>query len=157
MPAISGGLGSLGRGTRQVVEAWSAAFNRQDPHALAALYAPDAVNWQVADEPLQGREAIHESFCAFFRAFPDSGFHRVNLLEEGEWATLEWEGWGTHLGEFAGHPASGRSYRLRGCGFFQVRDGLIVFQRGYWDRATWFGQIGIREPKLETRKTKLGS
>ena len=24
---------------------------------------------------------------------------------------------------------------FRGCGFFQVRDGLIVHQRGYWDSA----------------------
>ncbi len=38
----------------QVVEAWSAAFNRQDADALAALYAPDAVNWHVADQPLRG-------------------------------------------------------------------------------------------------------
>jgi steroid delta-isomerase-like uncharacterized protein len=130
-----------------VVEDWSEAFNRQDADALAALYAPDAVNWQVAEEPIRGREAIQESFRVFFRAFPDAGFNRVNLLEDGEWAALEWEGWGTHRGEFAGHPpeasGSGRSFRLRGCGFFQVRDGLIVFQRGYWDRVTWFRQIGI--------------
>ncbi len=45
----------------QMVEAWSAAFNRRDPDALAALYAPDAVNWQVADQPLQGREAVSKT------------------------------------------------------------------------------------------------
>ncbi len=45
----------------QVVEAWSAAFNRQDADALAALYAPDAVNWQVADQPLEGREAVSKT------------------------------------------------------------------------------------------------
>ena len=128
---------------RQVVELWSSAFNRQDADALAELYAEDAVNWQVAEEPLQGREAIRESFREFFRAFPDSGFRRVNLLEDGEWAALEWEGWGTHRGEFAGAPPSGRPSQLRGCGFFQVREGKIVSQRGYWDRITWFRQVGI--------------
>ncbi len=128
---------------RQVVEAWCAAFNRQDADALASLYATDAVNWQVAEEPLEGRDAIHQSFLAFFRAFPDAGFDRVNLLEDGEWAVLEWDGWGTQRGEFAGHPPSGRSFRLRGCGFFQVRDGQIICQRGYWDRASWFRPLGI--------------
>ncbi len=44
-----------------VVEAWSAAFNQRDADALAALYAPDAVNWQVADQPLEGREAISKT------------------------------------------------------------------------------------------------
>ena len=128
---------------RQVVEAWSIAFNRQNADALATLYAEQAVNWQVNDQPLEGRAAIRESFRNLFRAFPDMGHAIVNLLEEGEWAALEWDGWGTHRGEFAGHPPSGRSFRMRGCGFFQVRDGLIVFQRGYWDRQTWFGQIGL--------------
>jgi steroid delta-isomerase-like uncharacterized protein len=127
----------------QVVEAWSLAFNRQDADALAALYAERAVNWQVNEQPLEGREAIRESFRSLFRAFPDMGHAIVNLLEEGEWAALEWDGWGTHRGEFAGHPPSGRAYRMRGCGFFQVCDGLIVFQRGYWDRLTWLSQIGL--------------
>lgn len=131
------------RSAREVVEAWSAAFNRQDADALAALYAADAVNWQVAEEPLAGRGAIQESFRSLFRAFPDIGFKRVNLVAEGEWAALEWDGWGTQRGEFAGHPASGRSFRLRGCGFFQVRDGLIVQQRGYWDRISWVSQLGL--------------
>jgi len=125
------------------VEAWSIAFNRQDADALSALYAERAVNWQVNDQPLEGRAAICESFRHLFRAFPDIGHAIVNLLEEGEWAALEWDGWGTHRGEFVGHPPSGRSFRLRGCGFFQVRDGLIVLQRGYWDRFTWFDQIGL--------------
>jgi len=42
-----------------------------------------------------------------------------------------------------GQPANGRSFTLQGCGFFQVSGGKIKFQRGYWDKATWFGQLGI--------------
>lgn len=26
---------------------------------------------------------------------------------------------------------------LRGCGFFTVKDDLIIFQRGYWDRLSF--------------------
>jgi ketosteroid isomerase-like protein len=36
-----------------------------------------------------------------------------------------------------------RSFTLRGCGFFHVTDGKIRFQREYFDKATWFGQLGI--------------
>ncbi len=133
----------MGPPPRQIVEAWSVAFNHKDVNALTALYADDAVNWQVADEPLRGRNAIRESFRLFFRAFPDAGFRTINLLEDGEWVALEWEGWGTHRGEFAGHPPSGRSFELRGCGFFQVRGGQIIYQRGYWDRVSWFRQVGL--------------
>jgi hypothetical protein len=38
---------------------------------------------------------------------------------------------------------NGRSFTLRGCGFFHVVDGKIRFQRGYFDKTTWFGQLGI--------------
>ena len=58
-------------------------------------------------------------------------------------AVLEWTGGGTWRGEFAGSPANGRSFSLQGCGFFRVIGGKIKFQRGYWDKATWFGQLGI--------------
>jgi len=133
----------MSKSPREVVCEWSEKFNCQDADGIAALYAPAAVNWQVNDAPVEGREAIHESFRVLFRAFPDIGHERVQVVQEGEWAVLEWDGWGTHKGEFAGHPPSGRAFRLRGCGFFQVRDGHIVLQRGYWDRNTWFRQIGI--------------
>lgn len=38
---------------------------------------------------------------------------------------------------------NGRSFTLRECGFFHVTEGKIRFQRGYFDKATWFGQLGI--------------
>lgn len=132
------------RSPRETVAQWAELFNKQDAKAMKELYASDAVNFQVPDRyPLIGQEAIYESFQEFFQAFPDAGFKIVNLFEDGEWAILEWEGWGTFKGDFTGHPPSGKSYTLQGCGFFQVRNGLILFQRGYWDKATWFRQIGI--------------
>ena len=53
-----------------------------------------------------------------------------NLLESGNWAILEWS---DPLG-------------LRGCGFFQVHDDQIVFQRGYFDQLTFFRLQGIPVP-----------
>ena len=102
---------------RQLVETWVEAFNRADAQALASFYAEDAVNHQVAESPVQGREAIRQMFASGFAA---ARMHCVveNLLAEGEWAILEWR------------DPSG----LRGCGFFHVVDGRITFQRGYWDK-----------------------
>jgi steroid delta-isomerase-like uncharacterized protein len=78
-----------------------------------------------------------------FAAFPDSFTHVENLFEAGEWAMLEWSGGATWRGEFAGMPPNGKTFTLRGCGFFHVVDGQIKYQRGYWDRATWFKQLDI--------------
>ena len=114
---------------RSVVSAWVAAFNLQDAQALAAMYAEDAVNHQVAEAPVAGREAIRAMFAAGFAA-ADMVCLVENLFEDGEWAILEWR---DPLG-------------LRGCGFFHVVEGRIAFQRGYWDKLTFLRQHGLPIP-----------
>lgn len=129
---------------KEVLLAWAAAYNERDPYALAALYHEDAENVQVAlDTPVRGRDALLESFITFFRAFPDNYTHIENLLEDGEWAIIEWSGGGTFLGELGGTAPTGKSFTLRGCGFFHIVNGKILFQRGYFDKHTWFSQIGM--------------
>ena len=132
------------RSAREVILAWVEAFNRRDAEAAAALYHDDATNLQVAiGQPLVGRVAILEDLRAFFRAFRDSFTKVEGMLEDGEWVALEWSGGGTWRGVLGGQSATGRAFTLRGSGFFHVVEGKIKFQRGYWDRATWFGQLGL--------------
>lgn len=121
-----------------VLLAWAVAFNNHDVDALAAIYAPDAINHQTPEEPVHGREAIRAGFTMLFREFPDIGFHPLNMFTDGEWAIIEWHGWSTHRSR-AGDPGyQGKDGDLmHGCGFFRIVNGAIVFQRGYWDSATW--------------------
>jgi steroid delta-isomerase-like uncharacterized protein len=129
---------------REVVLEWVEAFNHRDAEAAAVLYHEDAVNLQVAvGEPTVGRKAMQEGFAYFFRAFPDNYTRPSNLFEDGEWAILEWDGGGTWRGEFAGHAPNGRTFAIQGCGFFHVVGGKIKYQRGYWDKLSWFSQLGI--------------
>ena len=114
---------------RAVVETWVEAFNRADVDGLAALYAEDAVNHQVAEDPVEGRQAIRAMFAAGFRAAQMTCIVE-NLFEDGEWAILEWR---DPLG-------------LRGCGFFHVVEGVIRFQRGYWDKLSFLRQQGLPLP-----------
>lgn len=113
----------------EVVRAWIDAFNRSDIEALAALYAEDAVNHQVVQDAIEGREAIRE-MLAREHAQADMTCIPENLFEDGEWAILEWR-----------DPGG-----LRGCGFFHVVDDRIVFQRGYWDRLSFLRQQGLPVP-----------
>lgn len=114
---------------RDVVKAWVDTFNRADVDALSAFYHDDAVNHQVAQSPVHGREAIRAMFAAEFAAtkmvcIPE------NLFEDGEWAILEWR-----------DPQG-----MRGCGFFHIVDGLITFQRGYWDKLSFLKLHGQTAP-----------
>ncbi|HMW59227.1 MAG TPA: nuclear transport factor 2 family protein [Leptospiraceae bacterium] len=114
---------------KQTVEEWVKRFNAGDLNGLIDLYTEDAVNHQVVTEPLVGRDSIARMFkIEFGRAkmvcIPE------HIHEAGDWAILEWK---DPLG-------------LRGCGFFQIRDGRIAFQRGYFDQLTFFKLQGIPVP-----------
>jgi len=130
--------------SKELLQRWIEAFNRKDIEVVINCYAEDAVNFQVATgEPAVGREQIRRDTEAFFKGFPDSWARVENLLADGDWAAWEWSGGGTFSGEFYGASPTGKSYELRGCGFFQFKDGKIIVQRGYWDKLTWFAQVRL--------------
>jgi hypothetical protein len=111
---------------RDVVERWIERFNAGDADGLAALYHDDAVNHQVTQEPVRGREAIRTMFEQEFAGaemvcIPEA------IHEAGDVAALEWR---DPLG-------------LRGCGFFTVRDDRIAFQRGSWDKLSFLRLHGL--------------
>eukprot|EP01034_Spumella_vulgaris_P002377 gene2376-3091_t len=106
---------------KQLVQEWVRRFNAADIEGLAALYAEDAINHQVVMEPLHGRAAIRHMYTTEFGRAQMVCLVE-NLFEDGEWAILEWR------------DPNG----LRGCGFFHVQQGSIVFQRGYFDQLSFF-------------------
>ena len=115
---------------RELVEAWVEAFNSADAELIASYYWDDAINHQVAEGKTVGREAIKNQFIKEFSS-ADMVCMIEKLFEDGEWAILEWK---DPLG-------------LRGCGFFQVQNGKIKHQRGYWDKLTFLRQHGLPIPE----------
>ena len=94
-----------------------------------SLYDEDAVNHQVVTEPLKGRDEIRKLF--------EQDFKRAKMVcipekihEAGDWIILEWK------------DTNG----LRGCGFFQIKNNKIVYQRGYFDQLSFFKKQGLPVP-----------
>ena len=105
---------------KQVLIKWIEAFNNANSEAIADLYHDNAINHQIVQEPVVGKPAIKEMFEREFRTaemicIPE------NIFEDGQWVILEWK------------DPNG----LRGCGFFQIINNKIVFQRGYWDKLSF--------------------
>ena len=111
---------------REVVEEWVRRFNAADVGGLAELYHEDAVNHQVALEPVVGRAAIKAMFEREFAAADMTCIPEI-IHEAGDVAILEWR---DPLG-------------LRGCGFFTIRQERIAFQRGYWDKLSFLKLHGL--------------
>lgn len=108
---------------KEVLEKWIDCFNKADAFHIAELYADDAVNHQVANEPIVGKNAIYEMFSNEF-SIAKMVCIVENIFEDGEWVIMEWK---DPLG-------------LRGCGFFHIINDKIVFQRGYWDKLSFLKQ-----------------
>lgn len=111
---------------KDIVNKWVDAFNAGDIDAICSLYDNDATNHQVANEPVVGINAIREMFT---NEFSTANMVCIveNIFEDGQWAILEWR---DPLG-------------LRGCGFFHVVNGKILFQRGYWDKLSFLKQHNL--------------
>ncbi|MFD2100581.1 nuclear transport factor 2 family protein [Flagellimonas iocasae] len=105
---------------KKLIEQWVDKFNSGSAETMASFYHDDAINHQVNNEPVIGKEAIFEMFK---REFSQAEMVCIieNIFEDGEWAILEWK---DPLG-------------LRGCGFFHIVDNKIKFQRGYWDKLSF--------------------
>ena len=102
------------------------AFNDADVDKISNLYDENAVNHQVANEPVVGKAAIKKMFAQEFSTAEMTCIVE-NIFEDGEWAIMEWK---DPLG-------------LRGCGFFHIQNDMIVFQRGYWDKLSFLKQNNI--------------
>jgi hypothetical protein len=105
---------------KDILQKWIDAFNKADLETISDLYTDNAVNHQVANDPVVGKPAIKEMFKKEFETAEMTCIPE-NIFEDGEWAILEWR------------DPNG----LRGCGFFQIKNNKIGFQRGYWDKLSF--------------------
>lgn len=113
-----------------LIRKWVDTFNQGDAESMAEFYAEDAINHQVAESPVKGKQAILKMFKSEFES-ADMTCLIENIFQDGEWVILEWK---DPLG-------------LRGCGFFHIIDNKIHFQRGYWDKLSFLRQHGLPLPK----------
>jgi nuclear transport factor 2 (NTF2) superfamily protein len=115
---------------KKLIQKWVETFNEGNAEKLSLFYAHDAINHQVANEPVKGREAIRKMFENEF-AKAEMICIVENIFEDGNWGILEWK---DPLG-------------LKGSGFFKTENDKIVFQRGYCDKLTFLRLHNLPLPK----------
>ncbi len=115
---------------KELVKKWVEIFNTGNASQIATLYHDDAINHQITNDPVIGKQAISEMFKKEFEQ-AEMVCLIESIFEDGEWAILEWK---DPLG-------------LRGCGFFHIINGKIKFQRGYWDKLTFLRMHNLPVPE----------
>src|SRR5687767_3176811 len=111
--------------TQQVLEAY---WKSHDP----SYVAEDAVfTMMPTGEEIRGRDAIAKHLAGFYHGALDARAETVNSLVDGKKGLLEAVVVGTHTGDFAGIPATGRNVRVPIAVAYHVEDGLIRTARIY--------------------------
>ena len=107
----------------------------------AGIFAPDAVS-HFSGKRLD--YAAHAQFDAMVaQAFPDRRYTVEDLLAEGDKVVVRFTTSGTHLGEFQGIPATGKTGTVTGIAICRIRDGRIAEQWVEFDQLGMLQELGL--------------
>jgi ketosteroid isomerase-like protein len=70
---------------KEIIEKWVEAFNSGKADDVAEFYSQDAINHQVAETPVHGKDAIRAMFAKEFKQ-ADMTCIIENIFEDGDWA-----------------------------------------------------------------------
>jgi steroid delta-isomerase-like uncharacterized protein len=129
------------------------AYNahQSDPHWLDYATQDMAQDGEVIDIPsgmiFRGPDGLKQFLSSFSAAFPDSRVEITNLFATEEHAVVEFIVRGTHTGILqspAGAIApTGRSFELRFCDVYQLRNRKIARHATYYDALGLMQQLGL--------------
>ena len=117
------------------------------------VFAPDAVIRTPLPLDTTGAAAMKEVFVRLLRAFPDLHVAVEDVIEEGDRLVSRNVVTGTHRGDHAGLPPTGRSVRYDEIFIFRFAEGRIAETWGVVDVLTQLRQLGAVP---ETRKPPAG-
>ena len=101
--------------------------NQVDRAAADELVAPNLVfNSPYTPQPTQDRESFLQMLTAVHAAFPDFNLVDHDLIAEGDQVASRWTVYGTHEGELAGMPPSGKRVAITGLSIYRIANGKIV-------------------------------
>jgi predicted ester cyclase len=75
---------------------------------------------------IRGREGAKEYVAALRAGFPDIRFTIEDQVAEGDTVVTRWSARGTHSGNFAGVPATGRAIRMTGTDIDRMAGGKVA-------------------------------
>ena len=133
---------------RFVDEVW----NQRNLDPIAELFDPEMsvsnppVDYQYAPFlPKSRDESFTQSIADYLAAIPDLHCTVHEIVAEGDEAMAYWTVTGTHGGELAGIPATGRPVRFSGHTMYRFADGQIVDMWWAWDVMGLMQQIAPPE------------
>ena len=126
-----------------VIREHMAAENRLDFDAAIATFDHPRYELVGTGQVFDGEAEVRQYYATSRAAFPDQRNEIHALRHADDAVVVEFDLLGTHLGDFAGNEATGRTFRCRMAAIFEFDGDRIVCERIYFDSATLLRQLGL--------------
>jgi steroid delta-isomerase-like uncharacterized protein len=126
------------------VRSYFDAMSRRDVEGMVSHWREDGIDDIVPVGLLRGRDEMRAYFKSLFAATPDASTTVTRLVAGEQSCAVEWRIEGTFDGApYMGIEPTGKHVEVRGLDLFELEDGEIVSNTGYFDGASFARQIGM--------------
>lgn len=132
---------------RELIAKFETMINTADESLATELVAEDAIFYAPTQpEPLKGPKGYLSIVHMMRSAFSDIQWHLKDCVVEANKIAVCWDCTGTHDGDFMGHPATGRPFKVRCMNFYGLKNGKIISDVGNPDILGILIQTGMIKP-----------
>jgi len=112
-------------------------------HDLAEEFLADDVEFHGPGGSFIGLSKVTEFHAMMGAAFPDWRSTIIDIVAEGDKVVVRLNNKGTHQGEMAGIPATGKTVNLESIVMYHLTNGKIDEGRNAIDLLSWMQQLGV--------------
>jgi steroid delta-isomerase-like uncharacterized protein len=117
-------------------------LNQQRADSVAELATPDYVEHDPVPGQGEGLAGLTDRIRLLTSAFAPR-FEIEDLVAEGDRVVVRWTHTGTHIGDFAGIPPTGRSFQIAGIDIYRIESGRLAEHWHVIDELRLLQQIGV--------------
>ena len=128
---------------KRIVDASNSGDPSQLRDVMYDLVADDFVGHAPGEPDFHGPEGYLETLVLFHSALANLKIEILDLIAEDDRVVVQLVFRGTHAGEFAGVPPTGREVSVPEVAIGRVRDGKLVEEFEYWDNLDLLRQLGV--------------
>jgi steroid delta-isomerase-like uncharacterized protein len=129
-------------GNKDLVGRLYTLINEGRVEQAADLIAPDYQEHDPLPGQGSGQEGAVERFLMITTSLAPR-FTVEDLIAEGDRVVVRWTNAGTHVGDFAGIPATGRAFTIAGIDIYRVAHGQLCEHWHVIDQLGMLGQLGL--------------
>jgi len=124
-------------------------FDNRNIDALDEFIAADVVEHEEPPPGLvlePGREGVKQMLSTYLGGFDPLGVTIHEQYQDGNTVIARVTFHGTHVGDFAGLPATGKSFSAQTIDIMRFEDGLVAEHWGQFDAVAMLTQLGAIPP-----------